>query len=107
MLDSLMPQPASIQKPNFDIVARNDSFCRLMGVDFATIAEEDRNCIYLYLTCEARRSRIEKSRCVADFCFLFFARRWLSIAVRQSGKISWRAFFRRFSGVRSAMAPAL
>ncbi|MEH8794676.1 helix-turn-helix domain-containing protein, partial [Klebsiella quasipneumoniae subsp. similipneumoniae] len=29
MLDSLMPQPASIQKPNFDIVAWNDSFCRL------------------------------------------------------------------------------
>ncbi len=26
MLDSLMPRPASIQKPNFDIVAWNDSF---------------------------------------------------------------------------------
>ena len=50
MLDSLMPQPASIQKPSFDIVAWNDSFCRLMGIDFATIPEEDRNCIYLYLT---------------------------------------------------------
>jgi PAS domain-containing protein len=37
MLDSLMPQPASIQKPNFDIVAWNDSFCRLMGVDFAAL----------------------------------------------------------------------
>ena len=52
MLDSLMPQPASIQKPNFDIVAWNDSFCRLMGIDFATLPEEDRNCIYLYLTHE-------------------------------------------------------
>ncbi len=50
MLDSLLPQPASIQKPNFDIVAWNDAFCRLMGVDFATIPEDDRNCIYLYLT---------------------------------------------------------
>ncbi|HHH3172109.1 TPA: helix-turn-helix transcriptional regulator, partial [Klebsiella pneumoniae] len=59
MLDSLMPQPASIQKPNFDIVAWNDSFCRLMGIDFATLPEEDRNCIYLYLTHETWRSRIE------------------------------------------------
>ena len=58
MLDSLMPQPASIQKPDFDIVAWNDSFCRLMGVDFATLPEEDRNCIYLYLTSETWRSRL-------------------------------------------------
>jgi hypothetical protein len=45
MLDSLMPQPASIQKPNFDIVAWNDSFCRLMGVDFATFRK--RSQLYL------------------------------------------------------------
>lgn len=69
MLD-LMPQPASIQKPNFDIVAWNDSFCRLMGVDFATIAEEDRNCIYLYLTCETGVAALKIAMC-CRLCFLF------------------------------------
>ncbi|MDP0742472.1 transcriptional regulator, partial [Klebsiella pneumoniae] len=57
--DSLLPPPASIQNPNFDTVAWNDSFCRLMSIDFATLPEEDRNCIYLYLTHETWRSRIE------------------------------------------------
>ena len=39
MLDSLIPQPASIQG-NFDIVAWNDGFCRLMGVDFAALPQK-------------------------------------------------------------------
>ncbi len=73
MLDSLMPQPASIQKPNFDIVAWNDSFCRLMGVDFATLPEEDRNCIYLYLTHETWRSRIENRDVLPTFVSYFRA----------------------------------
>lgn len=73
MLDSLMPQPASIQRPNFDIVAWNDSFCRLMGVDFAAIPDEDRNCIYLYLTCEAWRSRIENPDVLPTFVSYFRA----------------------------------
>lgn len=73
MLDSLAPQPASIQKANFDIVAWNDSFCRLMGVDFAAMAEEDRNCIYLYLTCEAWRSRIENRDVLPTFVSYFRA----------------------------------
>jgi hypothetical protein len=73
MLDSLMPQPASIQKPSFDIVAWNDSFCRLMGIDFATIPEEDRNCIYLYLTNETWRSRIENRDVLATFVSYFRA----------------------------------
>ena len=68
-----MPQPASIQKPNFDIVAWNDSFCRLMGVDFATLAEEDRNCIYLYLTHETWRSRIENRDVLPTFVSYFRA----------------------------------
>ncbi len=92
MLDSLMPQPASIQKPNFDIVAWNDSFCRLMGIDFATLPEEDRNCIYLYLTHETWRSRIGKSRCAADLRLLFPAPRWPSTVAIRRGKTSWRAF---------------
>lgn len=73
MLDSLMPQPASIQKPNFDIVAWNDSFCRLMGIDFATLPEEDRNCIYLYLTHETWRSRIENRDVLPTFVSYFRA----------------------------------
>jgi PAS domain-containing protein len=58
MLDSLMPQPASIQKPNFDIVAWNDSFCRLMGVDFAALPEETAT-VFISSTHETWRSRIE------------------------------------------------
>ncbi|HCC6276021.1 TPA: transcriptional regulator, partial [Klebsiella pneumoniae] len=73
MLDSLMPQPASIQKPNFDIVAWNDSFCRLMGIDFATLPEEDRNCIYLYLTHETWRSRLENRDVLPTFVSYFRA----------------------------------
>ena len=56
LLDTLMPKPASIQKPNFDIVAWNDSFGHLMGVDFNAIPPEDRNCIYLFLTHAAWRT---------------------------------------------------
>ncbi|MDU5502357.1 MAG: helix-turn-helix transcriptional regulator [Enterobacter sp.] len=58
LLDTLMPKPASIQKPNFDIVAWNDSFGHLMGVDFNDIPPEDRNCIYLFLTHPAWRARL-------------------------------------------------
>ena len=73
MLDSLMPQPASIQKPSFDIVAWNDSFCRLMGVDFSTLPSEDRNCIYLYLTNETWRSRIANCDVLPTFVSYFRA----------------------------------
>jgi transcriptional regulator with XRE-family HTH domain len=73
MLDSLMPQHASIQKPSFDIVAWNDSFCRLMGVDFSTLPSEDRNCIYLYLTNETWRSRIANCDVLPTFVSYFRA----------------------------------
>ncbi|WP_204525794.1 helix-turn-helix transcriptional regulator [Citrobacter cronae] len=73
MLDSLMPQPASIQKPSFDIVAWNDSFCRLMGVDFSSLPSEDRNCIYLYLTNEIWRSRIANCDVLPTFVSYFRA----------------------------------
>lgn len=73
MLDSLMPQPASIQKPSFDIVAWNGSFCRLMGVDFSTLPSEDRNCIYLYLTNETWRSRIANCDVLPTFVSYFRA----------------------------------
>lgn len=73
MLDSLMPQPASIQKPNFDIVAWNASFCRLMGVDFSVMPEDDRNCIYLYLTNDAWRSRLANRDVLPTFVSYFRA----------------------------------
>lgn len=73
MLDSLLPQPASIQKPDFDIVAWNDAFCRLMDVDFSTIPEEDRNCIYLYLTHPGWRSRLANRDALATFVSYFRA----------------------------------
>ncbi len=98
MLDSLMPQPASIQKPNFDIVAWNDSFCRLMGIDFATLPEEDRNCIYLYLTHETWRSRIENRDVLPTFVSLFPRRD--GRAPRRSGVGKQTgALFRRLVGV--------
>lgn len=93
MLDSLMPQPASIQKPNFDIVAWNDSFCRLMGVDFAALPEENRNCIYLYLTHDARAAALKIAMCCRPSS-LTSARRWPNTGATRCGKISWRAFCR-------------
>ncbi|HDG1668318.1 TPA: helix-turn-helix domain-containing protein [Kluyvera ascorbata] len=73
MLDSLLPQPASIQKPNFDIVAWNDAFCRLMGVDFSLIPEDERNCIYLYLTHPGWRSRLANPDVMGNFVSYFRA----------------------------------
>lgn len=73
MLDSLLPQPASIQKPNFDIVAWNEAFCRLMGVDFLTIPEDDRNCIYLYLTHPGWRCRLANRDALPTFVSYFRA----------------------------------
>ncbi len=86
-----MPQPASIQKPNFDIVAWNDSFCRLMGIDFATLPEEDRNCIYLYLTHETGAAGSKIAMCCRPSSPIS-APRWPSTAAIRRGKTNWRAF---------------
>ncbi len=98
MLDSLMPQPASIQKPNFDIVAWNDSFCRLMGIDFATLPEEDRNCIYLYLTHETWRSRIENRDVLPTFVSYFRA-----AMAEHRGDPAWENKLARFSPPRRSL----
>ncbi|SUX86808.1 Uncharacterised protein [Citrobacter koseri] len=42
-----------------------------MGVDFATIPDDDRNCIYLYLTNETWRSRIENRDVLPTFVSYF------------------------------------
>lgn len=72
LLDTLMPKPASIQKPNFDIVAWNDSFGHLMGGGFQ---RDPRRGSQLYLpfphpSCVAQSTR-QACRRTADFCLLF------------------------------------
>lgn len=91
MLDSLMPQPASIQRHSFDIVAWNDAFCRLMGVDFATIPDEDRNCIYLYLTNDTWRSRLANRDVLPNFVSFFRA-----AMAEHRGEPAWENKLARF-----------
>lgn len=94
LLDTLMPKPASIQKPNFDIVAWNDSFGHLMGVDFNEIPPEDRNCIYLFLTHPAWRARLGRRDDVLPILSPISARRWPSTGATRCGKLNWRASLR-------------
>lgn len=91
MLDSLLPQPASIQKPNFDIVAWNEAFCRLMGVDFSIIPEDDRNCIYLYLTHPGWRSRLANPDVLGNFVSYFRA-----AMAEHRGESAWENKLARF-----------
>lgn len=96
MLDSLLPQPASIQKPDFDIVAWNDAFCRLMDVDFSTIPEDDRNCIYLYLTHPGWRSRLANRDALATFVSYFRA-----AMAEHRGNPAWENKLARFFAASS------
>ena len=91
MLDSLLPQPASIQKPNFDIVAWNDAFCRLMGVDFSLIPEDERNCIYLDLTHPGWRSRLANPDGMGNFVSYFRA-----AMAEHRGEPAWENKLARF-----------
>lgn len=50
ILDQLNPLPAVVENARFDILGFNESFCRLIGVDVASLPAEDRNCIHLALT---------------------------------------------------------
>ncbi|WP_082926337.1 helix-turn-helix transcriptional regulator [Cupriavidus sp. D384] len=50
LLDQLDPIPALVQNARFDIVAHNDAYCRLLGMNVPSLPPEDRNCIYLALT---------------------------------------------------------
>lgn len=56
ILDQLNPLPAVIQNVRFDIIGCNQAFSRLLGVDLARIAPEDRNSIYLAFTNKAWRA---------------------------------------------------
>ena len=93
LLDTLMPKPASIQKPNFDIVAWNDSFGHLMGVDFNAIPPEDRNCIYLFLTHPAWRARLGKRDDVLPIFVSYFR----AAMAEHRGDPLWEAKLARFA----------
>lgn len=58
ILDRLDPLPAVIQNARFNIMGFNQAYCRLVGVDLAGIAPEDRNCLYLAMTRPAWRRRL-------------------------------------------------
>lgn len=95
LLDTLMPKPASIQKPNFDIVAWNDSFGHLMGVDFNDIPPEDRNCIYLFLTHPAWRARLGRRDDVLPIFVSYFR----AAMAEHRGDPLWEAKLARFFAV--------
>jgi transcriptional regulator with XRE-family HTH domain len=58
ILDHLDPIPALIQNARFDILYFNQAYCRLVNVDLADIAPEDRNCIYLAIVNPAWRASL-------------------------------------------------
>ncbi|WP_433691118.1 helix-turn-helix transcriptional regulator [Kosakonia cowanii] len=92
LLDSLLPNPASIQKPNFDIVAWNAGFERLMGIKFDEIPEDDRNCIYLYLTHPQWRSRLGLDDQVLSTFVAYFR----AAMAAHRGDAIWEAKLARF-----------
>nr|WP_312692321.1 helix-turn-helix transcriptional regulator [Kosakonia sp.] len=100
LLDSLLPQPASIQKPNFDIVAWNVAFERLMGVNFGEMAEEDRNCIYLYLTNPHWRSRLGQHESVLQTFVAYFR----AAMAEHRGEPIWEAKLARFCAASAEFA---
>jgi hypothetical protein len=102
LLDTLMPKPASIQKPNFDIVAWNDSFGHLMGVDFNAIPPEDRNCIYLFLTHPAWRARLGKRDDVLPIFVSYFR----AAMAEHRGDPLWEAKLARFFAVSEEFKPS-
>ena len=92
LLDSLNPQPASIQQPSFNIVAWNESFNRLMGVDLQQIPDDERNCIYLYLTNPVWRSRLGNSESV----LATFVSNFRAAMTEHRGEALWENKLARF-----------
>lgn len=97
LLDSLLPQPASIQKPDFDIVAWNPAFERLMGVNFSQMPAEDRNCIYLWLTNAHWRSRLGQDESVLATFVAYFR----AAMAEHRGNPLWEAKLARFCAASS------
>lgn len=59
ILDHLDPLPAVIQNAHFHIVAYNQAYCRLVGVDVGSLPQEDRNCFYQAISNPVWRDRLE------------------------------------------------
>lgn len=72
LLDALLPHPASMQKPNFDIIGYNQSFCRLTGVDLDQVPPEERNCIYQFLTNQQWRASLGNRDCILPTFVAYF-----------------------------------
>lgn len=61
ILDQLDPLPAFIQNTRFQIVGFNRNYCRLTGIDLASVPEAERNCVSLAFTNPRWRA------CLADW----------------------------------------
>jgi transcriptional regulator with XRE-family HTH domain len=93
ILDSLDPfLPALIQNARFDILAYNQAYRRLMGVDLAQVPEEDRNCIFLTFNSEAWRSALVD----ADMALSNMVASFRAAMVDHRGDPVWEAQLQRF-----------
>ncbi|GAA0468844.1 MULTISPECIES: helix-turn-helix transcriptional regulator [Tatumella] len=92
LLRSLMPNPAALERPNFDLIGYNQSFCRLMGVDLDQVPPEDRNCIYQYLTSAEWRSRF----CGEDKVLPVFVAYFRAGMAEYRGDPRWDTLLERF-----------
>lgn len=95
LLASLMPNPALLQKPNFDIIGFNPAFCRLMGVDLQQVPVEDRNCIYQYLTNPRWRSRLQDAQGILSLYVAYFR----AGMAEYRGDPRWEGLLERFFDV--------
>jgi transcriptional regulator with XRE-family HTH domain len=95
LLDALMPNPACMQKPNFDILGYNRNFCLLMGVDLDTVPVEERNCIYQYLTNENWSSRLGDKESILPLFVGYFR----AGTTEHRGDPRWEELLERFFSV--------
>ena len=96
LLRSLMPNPAAMQKPNFDILGYNHSFCQLMGVPLDDIDPEDRNCLYLFLTDPRWRSRFSADD---EQMLSFFVSYYRAGMAEHGSDPRWQILLERFFSV--------
>ena len=95
LLDALLPNPASMQKPNFDIIGYNKNFCRLTGVDLDQVPPEERNCIYQFLTNEQWLSRQGNRECILPMFVAYFR----AGMAEHRGDARWETLLERFLSV--------
>ncbi len=95
LLRSLMPNPAAMQKPNFDILGYNHNFCQLMGVSLDDVDPQDRNCLYLFLTDHRWRSRFPDPEQMLSFFVAYFR----AGMAEHRGDPRWETLLDRFFSV--------